>query len=339
MGDATGAEFGKSIVGYICPQDDLDIYAFYVESSGILELWLDDVPDEMKPRIGLYGKNFNWIVSKDTSNAGDAIVLDKDVDEAGLSLRELVKVLNKVGLDDEEQASIESEETDAIKIMTVHKAKGLEFPVVIVGDTSWTNRNSAGKLLFNKDGDDLYFTLNRKDDEGESLLSRLAEEEKDRDFEEEKRSLYVATTWASDMLVLTFSNGGRGQRPWRQMLQDNLVIVQEDGIEPAPGFEDVVVVVVPPQNVAPHRYETSAAARLDASYVNPVEAEPYKEYVTATDLMKVVDGSWAGPATTTEEEGMGLRSRDLGILAHKIMEPVGCEKLADLGSCENPWVA
>jgi len=300
-------------------------------------------PSELVERIADELEYKAYLATEDptgrkTANLGKLIITARSLDEAGLSLRELVRVLNKVGLDDEEQASIESEETDAVKIMTVHKAKGLEFPVVIVGDTSWTNRNSAGKLLFNKDGEDLYFTLNRKDDEGESLLSRLVEEEKDRDFEEEKRSLYVATTRASDMLVLTFSNGGRGQRPWRGMLQDNLAIVQEDGIEPAPGLEDVVEVVVPPQDVAPHRYETSAAAGLDAGYVNPTDAETYKEYVTATDLMNVVDGSWAGPATTTEEDGLVLRSRDLGILAHKIMESVGCERLADLGNGEDPFV-
>jgi ATP-dependent exoDNAse (exonuclease V) beta subunit len=45
-------------------------------------------------------------------------------------------MLNKGGLNDEEQAAIQSEETDAVKIMTIHKAKGLEFPIVIVGDTS-----------------------------------------------------------------------------------------------------------------------------------------------------------------------------------------------------------
>ena len=84
VGDATGAEFGKTIVGYICPLDDLDIYAFYVDSSGILEVGLTDLPDDMKPRISLYSKNFNWIVNKDASNAGDEITLEKDVTEAGV---------------------------------------------------------------------------------------------------------------------------------------------------------------------------------------------------------------------------------------------------------------
>ncbi len=84
VGDATGAEFGKSIVGYICPLDDLDIYAFYVDASGILEVKLTDVPEEMRARISLYGKNFNWIVNKDASNAGDDITLEKDVAETGI---------------------------------------------------------------------------------------------------------------------------------------------------------------------------------------------------------------------------------------------------------------
>jgi hypothetical protein len=84
VGYATGAEFGKTVVGYICPQDDLDIYAFYVDASGILEVALTDVPEDMKPRIGLFGKNFNWIVNKDATNAGDEITLEKDVAEAGI---------------------------------------------------------------------------------------------------------------------------------------------------------------------------------------------------------------------------------------------------------------
>jgi len=84
VGDATGAEFGKTIIGYICPQDDLDIYAFYVDSSGILEVALTDVPEEMRARIALHDKNFNWMVNKDASNPGDEITLERDVSEAGI---------------------------------------------------------------------------------------------------------------------------------------------------------------------------------------------------------------------------------------------------------------
>ena len=84
VGDATGAEFGKDIVGYICPSGDVDIFAFSVDASGILEVRITDFPAEMKPRIGLFDKNNRWIVNRDASNAGDAITLEKDVAEAGI---------------------------------------------------------------------------------------------------------------------------------------------------------------------------------------------------------------------------------------------------------------
>ena len=102
-----------------------------------------------------------------TANLRKFIITARGLDEAGVSLRELVRMLNKVGLDDEEQASIESEETNAVKIMTVHKAKGLEFPIVIVGDTSWNQKASTESLLFNKNEEGICFTLNCEDD-GES---------------------------------------------------------------------------------------------------------------------------------------------------------------------------
>ena len=161
-----------------------------------------------------------------TANLRKFIIAAKELDKTGVSLRELIRMLNSIGLDDKEQASIESEETDAVKIMTVHKAKGLEFPIVILGDTSWSQRGSTELLLFCKDENGICFTLNCKDEERseETLLSRFTEEEQDRNFEEEKRSLYVATTRASDMLVTTFtSKVSTSSRPWREMILGNML--------------------------------------------------------------------------------------------------------------------
>jgi hypothetical protein len=79
VGDATEIEFGQTQQGYICPVDDADFYKFHVETSGMLQVKLDDVPSEMRSRIELYGKNFNWIARKDASNAGDTITFEKDI--------------------------------------------------------------------------------------------------------------------------------------------------------------------------------------------------------------------------------------------------------------------
>ena len=79
VGDATEIELGQTVQGYVCPVDDVDFYKFHVDTSGILQVKLDNVPSDLRSRIGLYGKNFNWITRKDASNAGDAITLEKDI--------------------------------------------------------------------------------------------------------------------------------------------------------------------------------------------------------------------------------------------------------------------
>jgi ATP-dependent exoDNAse (exonuclease V) beta subunit len=277
-----------------------------------------------------------------TANLRKLIITARSLDQAGISLRELIRMFKRVGLDDEEQASIESEETDAVKIMTVHKAKGLEFPLVIVGDTSWSAKDSAETLLFSKDEDGICFTLCCEDDsEGETLLGRLISEEQDRDLEEEKRSLYVATTRASDMLVLTFSGKkGRGSQPWRDLLLGGLVELREEGIALVPGFEDLMEIVHAPEAEPPPQDGASASSSLDMKYIAPVSSEAFKEYVSPTALMETMRPGWTVTLAEPEdvEDGAG-EVRELGNLAHQILEVVGpSARLGELASCEEPWV-
>jgi hypothetical protein len=67
VGDATEIEFNQTVRGYICPAHDADYYKFYVNSSGIMQIKLDNVPSDMRTRIDLWGKNFKWITRKDAS--------------------------------------------------------------------------------------------------------------------------------------------------------------------------------------------------------------------------------------------------------------------------------
>ncbi|MGB3459170.1 MAG: hypothetical protein WBB08_07735 [Halobacteriota archaeon] len=83
VGDATEIEFNQTVRGYICPAHDADYYKFYVNSSGIMQIKLDNVPSDMRTRIDLWGKNFKWITRKDATNAGDTLTFEKDIGGPG----------------------------------------------------------------------------------------------------------------------------------------------------------------------------------------------------------------------------------------------------------------
>jgi hypothetical protein len=83
IGDATEIDFGQAANGYIFTKGDVDFYKFYVNSTGILDVVLEGVPDDMRSRIDFYGKNFNWITRVDASNPGDLVTLSLDLSSPG----------------------------------------------------------------------------------------------------------------------------------------------------------------------------------------------------------------------------------------------------------------
>ncbi len=102
----------------------------------------------------------------------------------------------------EGEAQIESEAGDTVKLLTIHKSKGLEYPVVVLPDLQRKFTISHSKIFFDKNiglglstasctfGENRVFSLLRKQ---QQQLERL----------ELKRLLYVAQTRAKDYLVLT----------------------------------------------------------------------------------------------------------------------------------------
>jgi ATP-dependent exoDNAse (exonuclease V) beta subunit len=113
---------------------------------------------------------------------------------------------------------------DAVQILTVHSAKGLEFPIVFVSAlqkgvasgppvVAFSPRIGLGARWRNPaDGAD-------KDD---VFQHAIREERKLREEEESNRLLYVAMTRAEQHLALTFSWAGKKTENWAKVVTENL---------------------------------------------------------------------------------------------------------------------
>jgi hypothetical protein len=80
IGDATGLKFDQPINAYICPHEDTDFYKFYINTSGIAHVKVENVPEEMETVIYLFNKNGgDPIVTMAANNPGDSVTLTKDI--------------------------------------------------------------------------------------------------------------------------------------------------------------------------------------------------------------------------------------------------------------------
>jgi len=111
-------------------------------------------------------------------------------------------------------APIIEEGLDGVRIMTVHKAKGLEFPVVILVDMTANAARDASRWTDPERG--LCVTTLAGCSPPELL--EHADEEKQRDIEEAARVLYVAATRARDLLVVSTVGDARYEDRWLSAL-------------------------------------------------------------------------------------------------------------------------
>jgi ATP-dependent exoDNAse (exonuclease V) beta subunit len=107
-------------------------------------------------------------------------------------------------------APIIEEGLDGVRIMTVHKAKGLEFPVVILADMTANAARDASRWSDPESGLCVMMLAGCSPPE----LLEHAEEEKQRDIEEAARVLYVAATRARDLLVVSAVGDVRYDDRW-----------------------------------------------------------------------------------------------------------------------------
>lgn len=113
---------------------------------------------------------------------------------------------------EDSEASLDTEDSEAVKIMTIHQSKGLEFKGVIIpkiqADLLSISKKDKPNIVFNRDSIILSKDLEDADasnSEYEKYLnSKLVKE-----IDESIRLLYVAMTRAKDYVILTGGDDGK----------------------------------------------------------------------------------------------------------------------------------
>jgi ATP-dependent helicase/nuclease subunit A len=125
-----------------------------------------------------------------------------------------------------EQAPVEVPGSDTVRIMTIHKAKGLEFPVVVLPDLAYAPRRPSPPWMIHPSAG---LAVRLRDEAGDRVTSAamaLARaDEADALRAEDRRLFYVAVTRAQRYLLLSshepFRSSG-GETPWLDDLLEAL---------------------------------------------------------------------------------------------------------------------
>ncbi len=108
-------------------------------------------------------------------------------------------------------ASTIGESEDVVRLMSIHKSKGLEFPVVVLAGAgkNFNLRDTYDKVLMHKNyGVGLRYTDPENRYYSESLPQMIMKRQlKSESLAEEMRILYVALTRAVDKLIITGTTG------------------------------------------------------------------------------------------------------------------------------------
>ena len=160
--------------------------------------------------------------SRAAANVEKFLAIARDA-SARLSLPEFVEELELVRASDPRDTDAPPEDaTNAVRVLTVHAAKGLEFPIVFVAAIHKGMDTNLGNLSFSPElglgarwrnpangelKDDVYQHGNRQ-------------ERKQREIDEGNRLFYVAMTRAEEHLVLSYSRTDTAPKNWAGLLEE-----------------------------------------------------------------------------------------------------------------------
>ena len=137
----------------------------------------------------------------------------------------------------EAEATGYDEKTDAVRLMTLHAAKGLEFPVVILPALDSSPPNTASAVSYSPAGGIGAKWVDPADGNAreDTPLKEFLTEQREKNKKEGDRLFYVAITRAEEHLLLSASFGPRSPlKHWAKLIKNKLDLdFKTVGTEPA----------------------------------------------------------------------------------------------------------
>ncbi len=263
-------------------------------------------------------------------NLRKAIQTARIFEEKVLSFRHYARWMRDqdiLGAAEGESPAIDEGE-NAVRMITIHKAKGLQFPVVILVNLVQAMRG-ADRFIPRQGKMPAMRIFNRRTSDYPDASLR----EESMNIAETIRMLYVAATRAGDMLVIPRSPGvSRGRQKLYSFLAKAMVDVETIRLQDLPGLPSgegpfTVMPKVTPENTAAGeaartRWAADRKELLESSPPGPVSVSP-----SGLEKYEVRDGESAG----VDRESALL----FGTVFHRMMElvlqrhrPLGAEDAA-----------
>ncbi len=215
------------------------------------------------------------------ANVKKFIALIEEYESQGFSSLEIREKLIQSRTREEPKAHINIQGMNAVQIMTIHAAKGLQFPMVFLPALDEDNAPRSTAIVVDEDGD--RFSLAYEADAVRRKDIHHFRIRKEKELEEEKRLFYVAVTRAQDFLCMLASpKKGKNHTGRLKYITDNLDCLPSLRILKESDIDTVKRPLHP-------KTEPAAAERFffGQHYTEPLVYEPSTKWQDVTEDMDI----------------------------------------------------